>query len=107
MLGAHLTTAKTTKVGGGRCGKSNCYLLCMLLFMGWFTSAAYMEHTVLGTVSGFGISLGQMTLLIDDNILKAEVDLKEISLLPSSHSLRSQCILIEGGSTCGKKFAKR
>lgn len=107
MLGAHLTTAKTTKAGGGRCGKSNCYLLCMLLFMGWFTSAAYMEHTVLGTVSGFGISLGQMTLLIDDNILKTEVDLKEISLLPSSHSLRSQCILIEGGSTCSKKFAKR
>lgn len=75
--------------------------------MGWFTPAAYMEHTVLGTVSGFGISLGQMTLLIDDNLLKTEVDLKEISLLPSSHSLRSQCILIEGGSICGKKFAKR
>lgn len=79
----------------------------MLLFMGWFTPAAYTEHTVLGTVSGFGISLGQMTLLIDDNILKTEVDLKEIPLLPSSHSLRSECILIEGESTWGKKFAKR
>lgn len=75
--------------------------------MGWFPPAAYTERTVLGTVSGFDISLGQMTLLIDDNILKTEVDLKEMSLLPSSRSLRTECILIEGGSTCGKNFARR
>lgn len=79
MLGARLTTAKTTKAGGGRCGKSNCYLPGMLLFMGQLTPVAYMEHTVLGTVSRFGISLGQMTLLIDDNILKTEVDLRNFS----------------------------
>lgn len=51
--------------------------------------------------------IGQMTLLIDENILKTEVDLKEIPLLSSSHSLRSESFLIEGESTCGKKFTKR
>lgn len=69
--------------------------------------AAYTERTIPGTLSGFDISLGQMTLLIDDTILKTEVDLREISPFPSSHSSIAQCILIESGSTCGKNFAKR
>lgn len=50
--------------------------------MGWFPLAAYTEHTVQG------VSLGQMTLLIANNVLGMRLDLKVISLLPSSHSFR-------------------
>jgi hypothetical protein len=78
-----------------------------IIIHGWFPPAAYTERTIPRTVSGFNISLGQMTLLIDDTILKTEVDLREISPFPSSYSSRAQYILIEGRLTCGKNFAKR
>ena len=92
-----------TDAGGVRCRCSNNhFLICALLLIGWFHLAAYTEHTVLGTTSGSDISLGQMTLLTANNILGPGVDLKVISLLPSSHSFRIywhnlfiKCILTE------------
>lgn len=78
-----------TEAGGVRCRWSNNhFLIGALLLMGWFHLAAYTEHTVLGTTSVSDISLGQMTLLTANNILGPGVDLKVISLLPSSHSFR-------------------
>lgn len=60
----------------------------VLLSMGWFHLAAYIEHSVLGTMSESDISLGQKTPLIANNIRGPGVDLKAVSLLPSPHSFR-------------------
>lgn len=77
-----------TEAEGVRSGYSNSqFLIFVLLFMGWFHLAAYTEHTVLGTMSGFDIS-GQRTLLTANNILRPGVGLKVVSLLQSSHSFR-------------------
>lgn len=60
-----------------------------VFYYSWIAPSCSLHRTYrAGNKSGFDILLGQMTLLRANNILGWEVDLKAISPLPSSHSLR-------------------